>query len=57
MLLYIEGKISGYAGCDVIVQNAIRAGEKVKLFTKIQNVHREGRKSNEKDSKKSTFLL
>ena len=55
MLLHIEGKIARYTGRDVIVQKAIRAGEEAKLFTKIQNVHRESRKSDEKDNKKKRF--
>ena len=55
MLLHIEGKNPYYTGCDVIVQKTIRAGEEVKLFTEIQNVHREGRKSDEKDSEKKRF--
>jgi hypothetical protein len=55
MLLHIEGKIFGYTGCDVIIQKAIRAGEEVKLFTEIHNVHREGSKSDEKDNKKKRF--
>jgi hypothetical protein len=42
-------------GRDVIVQNAVRAGEEVKFFTQIQDIRREGRKSDKKDNKKQRF--
>lgn len=55
--LHLEGKIFRYAGCDVIVQKGIRAGDETKLFTEIHNVRCESRKSDEKDNKKRSFLL
>ena len=54
-LLHIEGKIARYTSRDVIVQKAIRAGEEAKLFTEIQNVRCESRKSDEKDNEKQCF--
>jgi hypothetical protein len=54
-LLHIEGKIARYPGSYVIVQKPIRAGEKAKLFTEIQNVCCESRESDEKDNKKKRF--
>jgi hypothetical protein len=50
--LRLEGEIARYAGRDVIVQRAIWAGEKAKLFTEIQNVRCDSRESDEKDNKK-----
>lgn len=44
-----------YPGCDVVVQDADGAGEDVKLFAKIEDVRREGGKSDEKDNEKQCF--
>jgi len=44
-----------YAGCDVVVKDAAGAGEDVKLFAKIEDVRREGGKSDEKDNEKQCF--
>ncbi len=42
-------------GCDVVVQAAAWTGEDVKLFAKINNVRREGGKSDEKDNENKCF--
>jgi hypothetical protein len=44
-----------YTGRDVVVQAAAGAGEDVKLFAKIEDVRREGGKSDEKDNEKQRF--
>jgi len=44
-----------YTGRDVVVQAAVWAGEDVKLFAKIEDVRREGEKSDEKDNEKQCF--
>jgi hypothetical protein len=43
------------SGCDVVVQAAVWAGEDVELFAKIDDVRREGRKSDKKDNEKKCF--
>ena len=44
-----------YPGRDVVVQAAVRAGEDVEFFAQIQNIRREGGKSDEKDNEKQCF--
>ena len=44
-----------YPGCDVVVQAAAWTGEDEKLFAKIEDVRREGGKSDEKDNEKQCF--
>jgi hypothetical protein len=44
-----------YRGCDVVVQAAAGAGEDVKLFAQIEDVRREGGKSDEQDNEKQCF--
>ena len=44
-----------YPRCDVVIQAAVWAGEDVKIFAKIEDVRREGGKSDEKDNKKQCF--
>ena len=47
-----EVDIACYPGCDVVVQAAVWAGEDVEFFAKIEDVRREGGKSDEKDNEK-----
>jgi hypothetical protein len=44
-----------YPGCDVVVQAAVWAGEDAKLFAKIEDIRREGGKSDKKDNEKQCF--
>jgi hypothetical protein len=53
--LCLESEATCYAGRDVVVQRAVHAGEEVKLFTEIQDVHCESRESDEKNDKKNRF--
>jgi len=53
--LRLESGVTCYASRDAIVQKAIWAREEAKLITEIQNVRREGGKSDEKDNEKQCF--
>jgi hypothetical protein len=53
--LRLENGVTCYAGRDVVVQIAVRAGEDAKLFTEIQDVRRKGGKSDQKGNTKKCF--
>jgi hypothetical protein len=48
--LQIEAMVTRQTGRDVIVKTAVRGGEEVKLFAQVQDVRREGGKSEKKDN-------
>ena len=50
-----EVEAAGYPGRDVVVQAAAWAGEYLEFFAKIEDVRREGGKSDEKDNEKQCF--
>jgi hypothetical protein len=50
-----EVDVACYTGRYVVVQAAVRAGDDMKIFAQIQNIRREGGKSEEKDNEKQCF--